>query len=45
MVEEPRGSYQKLKKAIDNTKGNLMFKEIKDPSKWQSDLRDEWEIK
>jgi hypothetical protein len=43
MVEEPKGSYQKLKKAIDNTEGNIMFKDIKDPSKWQSDLRDEWE--
>ena len=43
LVEEPKGSYQKLKKAIDNTEGNIMFKDIKDPSKWQSDLRDEWE--
>jgi len=43
IVEEPKGSYQKLKKAIDNTEGNIMFKDIKDPSKWQSDLRDEWE--
>lgn len=42
MVEEPRGSYQKLKQAIDKTEDNLMFKDIKDPSKWQSDLRDEW---
>lgn len=42
MVKEPRGSYHKLKQAIDKTEGNLMFKDIKDPSKWQSDLRDEW---
>jgi len=42
IIEVPRGSYQRLKKAIDRTEGDLMFKDINDPSKCQSDLRDEW---
>ncbi|RDC55484.1 hypothetical protein DU508_14445 [Pedobacter chinensis] len=42
IVEEPKGSYQKLKKAIDKTDKSLMFQDIDDPSKWQKDIRDEW---
>lgn len=42
LVEEPKVSYQKLKKNVDKIEGELMFKDIQDPSKWQSDLRDEW---
>jgi len=42
IVEEPKGSYQKLKKAIDKTDKSLMFQDIDDPSKWQKGIRDEW---
>lgn len=43
MVEEPKGSYTKLKKTLDKTEGDMMFPDIKNPSEWQKDLRDEWE--
>lgn len=42
LLEEPTGSYQKIKKAIDKIDGSKMFKDLEDPSKWQRDLRDEW---
>jgi len=43
MVEEPKGSYQKLKKAIDKTDADVMFQNVEAPSKWQKDIRDDWE--
>lgn len=43
MVEEPKGSYTKLKKILDTTEVNTLFADIKNPSEWQKDLRDEWE--
>lgn len=42
LAEEPRGTYKKVKEVLDNT-DNEVFRDIDDPSKWQSDLRDEWE--
>ncbi|PWS31340.1 hypothetical protein [Pedobacter paludis] len=43
MVEEPKGSYKKLKKILDKTEAETLFTNIKNPSDWQKDLRDEWE--
>ncbi|MBW8050026.1 MAG: hypothetical protein FVQ77_06745 [Cytophagales bacterium] len=31
-----------LYKLLDSVKKNELFKEIKDPVKWQKELRDEW---
>lgn len=42
LVEEPKGSYQRLKQAIDKADGQDVLTHIDDPSKWQKDLRDEW---
>lgn len=42
LAEEPRGTYKKVKKTLDNTDEEV-FRDINDPSKWQRDLRDEWE--
>lgn len=42
LLEEPIGSYQKLKKAIDKVDESKMFKYIENPSQWQRDLRNEW---
>ena len=41
-LEEPVGSYQKIKKAIDKVDESQMFKDIDNPSQWQRDLRNEW---
>ncbi len=43
LVEEPVGSYQKIKQILDKTDQKIMFKSIKDPAKWQSEIRNEWE--
>lgn len=43
MVEESKGSYKKLKKVLDKTEGDTLFTDIKNPSDWQKDLRNEWE--
>ncbi|RZL64852.1 MAG: hypothetical protein EOO93_06870 [Pedobacter sp.] len=42
LVEEPSGSYQKIKKILDKVDAKVMFKEIEDPSTWQRNLRNEW---
>jgi len=42
VADKPKGSYQQLKKALDKIDSDLTFTNIQDPSKWQSDLRDEW---
>lgn len=41
-VNEPQGSYMKLKKSLEQIEGKSVLKEIDDPSKWQQNLRDEW---
>lgn len=42
IVDEPKGTYQKLKKAIDKAEGHNLLTHIDDPSKWQRDIRDDW---
>ena len=42
LAEEPKGSYKKLKKAIDKAEGQDLLTDIDDPSKWQKNIRDEW---
>lgn len=42
LLEEPKGSYQKIKAVVDKIDPQSMFQEIKDPSAWQRNLRDEW---
>ncbi len=42
MVNEPKGSYLKLKRSLDQIDKNYAFKNVDNPSKWQQDLRDEW---
>lgn len=42
LVEEPSGSYQKIKKTLDKIDANVLFNEIEDPSTWQRNLRNEW---
>lgn len=34
--------YQKLKTILEKYSANYLFKDIKDPVKWQKKLRDEW---
>jgi hypothetical protein len=41
-VNEPRGSYGRLKKSLEQIEGNSIFNEISDPSDWQRNLRNEW---
>ena len=42
-LEKRSATYQKLKKILDKYANKNLFKEIKDPVKWQKQLRNEWE--
>ena len=42
LPEEPKGSYEKLKKAIEKAEEQDLLTDIDDPSKWQKNVRDEW---
>ena len=43
LLEDPKGSYNRLKKILDKTDGEVLFKDIKNPSDWQKEIRNEWE--
>lgn len=36
-------TFQKLKKLLDKYASKNLFKEVKDPVKWQRQMRNEWE--
>jgi len=42
LPEEPKGSYKKLKKAIEKAEEQDLLTDFDDPSKWQKNVRDEW---
>ena len=42
-LKEPTTQYEKIKKIIDGAKGKDLFKDIKDPSEWQREIRKEWD--
>jgi hypothetical protein len=42
-VEEPETPYERLKKIQQEIGDKELFKEIKDPSEWQREIRKEWD--
>lgn len=42
-LHEPEMPYERLKKTLDSAKGKDLFKDIKDPSEWQRQIRKEWD--
>lgn len=43
MVSEPETAYERIRKILDSAKGKNLFKDIKDPSEWQREIRKEWD--
>jgi hypothetical protein len=42
-TDESNVTYNRIKKILDSAKGKELFKDIKDPVKWQKEIRKEWE--
>jgi hypothetical protein len=42
-VEKPESALERIKKILEDAKGKELFKDIKDPSEWQRQIRKEWE--
>ncbi|RFZ95141.1 hypothetical protein D0C36_06330 [Mucilaginibacter conchicola] len=42
-LQEPSEQYQRIKAILDKAKGKDLFKDIKDPSEWQREIRKEWD--
>jgi UDP-N-acetylmuramyl tripeptide synthase len=40
---EPSEQYQRIKAILDKAKDKNLFKDIKDPSEWQREIRKEWD--
>lgn len=41
--QEPELHYERIKKILEDAKGKNLFKDIKDPSEWQREIRKEWD--
>jgi hypothetical protein len=41
--QEPKSSYDRIKKLLNEAKGKNLFADIKDPVEWQRELRKEWD--
>ncbi|MFD0792392.1 hypothetical protein ACFQZX_02760 [Mucilaginibacter litoreus] len=41
--KEPSTQYERITAILDKAKGQNLFNEIKDPSKWQREIRKEWD--
>ena len=44
LVEE-KSQFEQLQETLDSVKTDASFPEIKDPVKWQNNLRNEWETR
>lgn len=42
-LKEPSEQYQRIKAILEKAKGKDLFKDIKDPSEWQREIRKEWD--
>lgn len=40
---DPKPTLQRIQKILGEAKGKNLFKDIKDPSEWQPELRKEWD--
>jgi tRNA G10 N-methylase Trm11 len=43
LLAEPESTYEKLKKIQEDIGEQELFKNIKDPSEWQREIRKEWD--
>ncbi|HKL32786.1 MAG TPA: hypothetical protein VJ919_09640 [Tangfeifania sp.] len=42
---EDKSQFEQLQETLDSVKTDASFPEIKDPVKWQNNLRNEWETR
>jgi len=42
-VADNKSSLERIKQILEEAKGKDLFKDVKDPSEWQRELRKEWD--